>query len=901
MRFLPDGWRRIAAIWRRAPDRDVDTELQFHLDERVAELVAGGMSPATARARAVTEFGDVASVRRGLVAIDGRMARRRNLLERWEWVGQDLGYVLRSLQHSPGFVIMVTLTLALGLGANVAIFSILDRLFLAAPPGIVHPETIRRVSRVSAPDPRDGGSRQPSIESVFAYGQLRDLTLALPDLSVAGYATDRGKLGRGDASQVVGIATLVGDYFGLLGVRPQLGRFFTSDELRPETPVFLAVLGDRIWRSQFGARPDVVGQAIELDGRRFVVVGVAAPAFHGADNDAVDVWVPMNTGESYGGGPWYAGTHTFWIQILLRPRGTPDDGRLAAAATNVFRHGSVMPDSTAHALIRSLVSPAASGFDTREVAIATRLSGVALIMLLISCANIANLLMARGIYRRGEIAVRVALGVSRRRLVGLLLAESICISMIGAAAALVVAFWAAGVLRHLLLPGVRWVDSPVNLHVLLFAVGIAIVTGILAGLMPAWQLSRPDVAATLKGSARAPALGHSRTRQALLLTQSALSVVLLAAAGVFVRSLHSVETEDIGYQADRVVFVSVSAQRGHTSQHADITGRLPALAEELRAVPGVERAALAANMPMWAISFVNWYVPGHDTTQSFGHAGPYATFAGPGFFEAMGMRLIRGRGIEPGDRLANATAIVVNQRLAKQLWPGLDPLAQCIIIDNRNRPCTPVVGVVADAHSGAIIEDPSMQFYLPLADSGSQWRAGVIVLRTAPGALPRVTATVQRQLRLRFAGWADVDVRPMTRNFERELTPWRAGAALFSAAGLLALLVAMVGVYSTISYTFSQRRHEMGVRIALGAGAGDVIRLVVADGVRVVLLGILIGLALAIAAGRVVKSLLYHTSPHDPGVLITVSLVLLLVAVASCLAPALRATRVDPAVALRAE
>jgi predicted permease len=898
--LLPEGSRRLFRIWRRSPARDVDAELSFHFDERIAELVARGLTPADARAVAAAEFGDLTMIRQRLVAIDNRVARRRGAKERWEWIGQDLRYVIRSLQRSPGFLVTVALTLALGLGANVAIFSILDRLFLAAPPAVAHPESIRRVSRVSPPDKRDPGSREPSVESVFAYGQVHDFMFEMPDVMVAGYANDGEKLGRGDEARDVGVTSLVGDYFGVLGVPAQAGRLFTPDELRPETPTFLAVLGDRIWRTRFGGRHDVIGKAIELDGRQFTVVGIATPGFHGADNNGADVWIPMNTQDSRGMGPWYEGTHSFWIQVLLRPRVPVTDQRLAAATTNVFRHGSVMPDTAARGLISPLVSRAPTEFNSREVAIATRLSGVALIMLLISCANIANLLLARGMYRRREIAVRLALGVSRHRLVALLLAESLCVSAMGAAAGLLVAFWAADLLRRMLLPTIRWADSPVNLHVLAFTAGIAIATGILAGLVPAWQLSRPDIAGSLKGSARDPAAGRSRSRQALLLVQTALSVLLLVAAGVFIRSLRSVETEDIGYDASRVVFASISADREHQSQAAGIRRRLPALALELGALPGVDRAALVGNMPMWAINFERWYVPGRDTTQFVGREGPYATFAGPGFFEAMGMRVIRGRGIEPGDRLGDRNAIVVNQRMARRIWPGLDPLAQCVVIDSRSQPCTPVVGVVADAHYGSIIEGPSMQFYLPLADTGLG-SPGVIVLRTARGMAPRVIAAAQRALGPRFAGWASVDVRPMSRNMERELKPWRTAATLFSAAGLLALLVAIIGVYSTISYTFSQRVHEIGVRMALGATGASVIQLVVSEGVRVVLLGVMTGVGLALVLGRVVESMLYRTSPHDPAVLAVVSITLLLVAALACLVPAWRALRVDPASALRAE
>lgn len=909
MKFLPEGWRRGFRIWRRAPTQEVDAELQFHLEERVAELIERGMPADQARAEALREFGDVADVRARLVAIDEQSAGRRDFAERWEWVAQDIGYVFRSLRRAPAFVITVTLTLALGLGANAAVFSLLDRLFFQAPPGIANPERIRRIYRI---DPvsmsRRYHAEAPPANSVdistrFSHDDFAALVTAIPaGASVAGYTTDREKLGRGDDASQINVQYVLADFFGVLSVRAARGRLFQGQEQHIEAPTPVLIISDAVWRKRFGARPDIVGQHANVNYRDYTIVGVAPPGFGGPDNGAADVWAPMNMHGSPGDGPtWYTGRGTAWI-LVLATAGTGGVPALEHGATLMMRASTTFSaDSLATARIVPLVDASRGGNDSKQVTIATRLAGVAAIILLIACANVANLFLARGMRRRREIAMRLALGVPRRRLVGLLMLESVIISLLGAVVAVLVAVWGAAALREQVLPEVRWVGPAVDLRVLGFTLILALVTGVLTGLAPALRSSRTDLAETLKGSARDGAFQRSRLRTTLLIAQSALSVVLLAGAGLFIRSLHGIETEDIGYDSDRIVFADVSVEPDHADRAPEISRRLHDLTEPVRRLPGVERTGLTAMVPMRGMSWTKLFRPNGDSMPRVSSEGPFTSYVSPEYFATMGIHLVAGRGLRASDRASDGLAMVVNETMASSYWPGRSAIGECLVLKKPGNPCATVVGVVSNGHFGGIVEKPSMQLYLPLSDTATYWGGLVIAVRTAPGRTAQVVNQLRQRLRPEFSGWAETDIHPMTDDLAGELRPWRAGATLFSAAGLLALLVAIVGIYSTISYTFSQRTHEIGVRMALGARAANVARMVVGAGVRVVLIGVVIGVILSLVAARFVESMLYKTSPRDPAVLIVVSLALLVTAAAACLVPAWRALRVDPATALRAD
>ncbi|HVT37637.1 MAG TPA: ADOP family duplicated permease [Gemmatimonadaceae bacterium] len=900
----PTGWRRFLRLWRPNTEADIDAELRFHFEQKIADLVARGAAPDVARAQAVAEFGNVAAVRSSLREIDGRIAKHRQHAEWWESIAQDLGYVLRSLRRSPGFTVMVAVTLALGLGANAALFSILDRMFLQAPPGVADPGQLRRVFH-GYHDSR--GVQQ--ILSNFSPPEFRAIAAALPaGTQVAGFGTQaKVHLGRDDSAPQGVVIYVLGDYFGTLGVRLAAGRPFDASEWRAEAFAPVAVISYDLAHDRFLTAQNAVGKTFEIGSHQYTVIGIAPKPFRGTDLDAGDVWVPMNTRGTWANRDmqWYERHGTLFIRALLRAHDIRTFPAIRVTTTVALRKAAEIRDTLAFATFGSIKEAVAPGFNVSEQAIATRLGAVALAILLIACANVANLLLARALQRRREIGVRLALGVSRSRLVRQLLTESLVLATISGLAALLVAAWTATALRQALLPNVQWGAPAIGLHAVTFAAATAVLAGFAAGLVLALHASRPDVTGVLRGGARDGGLPRSRVRTTLLVSQLALSCVLLTGAGLFVRSLQRVETVDIGYDAAQIVFAGLRTdpELGR-SRDAELDVLLKEAAQRIERFPGVEHVAFTENVPMSAFSFVSNFLPERDSVPTLDGSGPIVSFVSPGFFATMGMRVLVGRDFSPNDRTGSEPVLLVNSIMARTLWPGESAIGKCLILHKREDPCRRIIGVVSNSHYGRLIERPSMQFYVPLAQEGDDGKLGTVGALEIRAAIGRVT-DVGTQVRRLLVGLGGTGSTPWIRTLAEQLSPelrtWRLGAALFSAAGLLALLVAAVGVYSTLAYTVSQRTHEMGVRVALGARETHILRLVVGEGVRVVAVGVAAGAVIALALGRLVASMLYDTSPHDPAVLVASAVVLLGVAVVACLVPAWRATRADPMTALRAE
>jgi len=899
---MTHGWRRWVRIWRRTPEADVDAEVGFHLEARVEELVAAGQAPDSARARALEEFGDLAAVRTELVTIDRRIAGQRRRADWWEGVWLDLRHVMRGLRRSPGFTVMVAATLALGIGPNAVVFSLLDRLFLQPPAGVAHPDEVRRVVMSQH---NGSASRQPWVRSVYSYPEVRSVRNAAPEgVSIAAYVHDDVRLGRRGDAPSAAAAYVVGDYFNVLRLRPVLGRFFAPDEQQVTGLSPVVVVGHDFWVHHLAGHRDILGQMLELGPHRYTIIGVAPDGFRGVSLDAVDLWLPYNTMGSWTGrkADWYEALGTLSLSLLARASSAPQWQRLAASATGVERVG-FFRDSTATAALASLNGAPGREFHTAEFSISQRLGGVAFIILLIACANVTNLMLVRALGKRREIAVRLALGVSRRRLVAQFLGEAIVVATIGGAAALVVTWWGAGLLRHTLLPGLNWGSHGVSARVTLFAILMTLMAGVVVGMLPAVQGSRPELTAALKAGAREGYHVRSRTRSALLVLQAALSVVLLAGAGLFVRSLRQVQAIDIGYDSRQLIFASAVPLEDDTARQREIAATLPDLAARLARLPDVERTALAMVPPMSGFTFEDVYIPGADSLPSLGPFGqPIVSFVSPGYFAATGMRIRRGRGFTASDRPGAEQVVVVNELMARSFWPKGDALGSCIMLEKRNATCRRIVGVVTDAHIDRVTEQPAPAYFVPLAQApAGDDEPGAIIVRARVGQVRAARLAVFREMKSELGTTAVPRVVPMEALLAADFHKWQLGATLFSVAGLLALLVAAVGIYSTIAYVVGQRRHEIGVRIALGAPGTHVARVVVAQGLKIVVVGVLIGVAVALALGKLVASLLYGVTPHDPVVLGAVALVLILVAIAACLVPAWRAARVDPMETLRAE
>ena len=524
------------------------------------------------------------------------------------------------------------------------------------------------------------------------------------------------------------------------------------------------------------------------------------------------------------------------------------------------------------------------------------LSGVTVIVLLIACANVANLMLARTIRRRREIAVRVALGVSRSRLFGQLLTEGIVLAVIGGAGGLALAFWGSRLLRLAFLPNSDQVSLFTDPRTLLFAAAITLGGGVLTGLAPLAHLRRGTVTADLKSDAREGTYQRTALRTALLLTQSALSVILLVAAGLFVRSLQHVRDVRLGFDADSVIFVEPQMRDVRVDSTEMVALRLRLL-ESAKDVPGVSHATLEESVPFADMSSWDIFVSGIDSVAALGEFD-FNTVSAE-YFATMGTRIVRGRAFEDTDRENTQRVAVVGESMAAVLWPGRDPIGQCFRFGADTAPCTYVVGVAEDIHSQSIDAEPKLfYYYLPAAQFRPQ-EGGLFV--RARGDVRQVLEPVRKRLQADMPGSSFVTVTPLDEIVDVHRRSWIVGARVFTVFGVLALVLAAVGLYSVIAYNVAQRRHELGVRLALGAARTGIVRLVVTESVRFALIGLVIGCVVSLAGGRWVAPLLFRESPRDPAVFAIVTLVLLFVAIAASWIPALRAAGLDPKTALQSD
>lgn len=462
------------------------------------------------------------------------------------------------------------------------------------------------------------------------------------------------------------------------------------------------------------------------------------------------------------------------------------------------------------------------------------------------------------------------------------------------------ALWAGAALRHLLLPNVHWAGGATSLRTIACAGVVSLVAGIAAGLAPAAHATRPDFVNSLKAGSRDGSYQRSKLRSALLAIQAGLSVVLLIGAGLFVRSLDNVRGLDLGYDVDHVLAVEPTFADAPPPP-AEIAAALSEIAQRLRTAPGVQAVAYASSSPMAGSTFADIFLPDRDSLPAFGNESvPWMNGVSSDYFRASGVRLISGRSFDAGDRPSGAGAVVVSQTMARVYWPGRSALGKCIILGKRSNPCSVVVGVAADVHRSDLIEQPTMQYYVPVAVTGAG-AARELIVRTTTEEMPAVSRVAAQELKRVFPRMSVPRTRSMTSMLDPQFRPWRLGATLFTAFGVLAVLVAAVGVYSVVAYAVSQRTHEMGIRIALGARMRDIVRLVLGESSRTLVIGIVLGVTAAMGLGRLVASLLYGVSPRDPLVIAGAAGVLLTIGLAASVVPSWRAGRVEPSTALRAD
>ena len=910
---LLEAWNRVRDRLRRERlTSELDEELRFHQAMLERDHAAAGASPEQVQ-------------RRARVALGNATYHRERARDWWSlgWVDdllQDVRYAARGLRSRPGFTLAVTLTLALGIGANAAIFSIVDRLLFRAPPMLAHPALTNRVYVAQSDRGREG------VWPGISYARYLDFTRWTTSfVRTASFSTQTLAVGAGEDATEMPVAVVTASFFGFFDAAPALGRYFTTREDAPPSGTPVVVLSHALWKLRFGGRTDALGATLQIGPTIYTVIGVAPAGFVGLwPTQPPAVYIPISSyaaTSGFSGSPgdeWWQTYHWNFAQMIAERKSGVTVAQASADLDNAYRRSyavqrDVSPDIPAVELARPRTIVASvlaerGPHETKVGKVATLVAAMSVVVLLIACANVANLLLAGALRRRREIAVRIALGVSRARLIAQLLTESLLLGLLGGAAGLLVAQWGGGLLRTLFLPNDAATGVIGDPRTLIVAGSVALIAGLLTGLAPVLQSRRADLTQDLKAGAREGGATHqhSRTRAVLLVVQGALSVVLLVGAGLFVRSLRHVRELRLGYDVDPVLVVDFN-MRGVKLDSAHAVMLRRQLLDRAQNLPGVEHAALHISIPFLRTLDghngigVELRVAGTDSVDRLGEF--YLDAVTPAYFATMGTRILRGRGIGEEDVAGAPGAMVVSEAMAKVLWPGDDAIGQCVRVvayaTTRTAPaCTYVVGVAEDIKAHSLSDDKGYYYYLASAQFHPQ-QAGVFV-RTRGEAAGQVEA-IRRSLQPLMPGASYVTVTPLADVIGGQMRSWRLGATMFVAFGALALLLAAVGLYSVIAYNVVQRTHELGVRITLGAEVGDVLRLVVGQGVRLGVAGIVIGGMIAFSAARWLKPLLFQESARDPAVFALVAVVLLAVSALASYFPARRAARVDPNVALRVE
>jgi predicted permease len=810
----------------------------------------------------------------------------------------DLRFALRLLRKNPGFTAIAALSLALGIGATSSVFGMVDGL-------LWRPLPVERPGQLCALFSHDHHADYPHGVSWLDAHDLADLTDVFAGLLVEQPAAVN--LAEGGRAERLWGALASADYFDVLGVRPALGRTFTPAEGRPGGPA-VVVLSHDLFQSHFGGDLGVVGRTVQLNGHPFVVVGVAPSSFHGHET----LWSPalyLPLGAYREVSPQSEGLlshrnqHEFRAVARLR-RGVTLARAQAAVDTRAQQLARSYPDSNRDVTVR--VVPLA---DTRpepgpaaQAALAAAGIGLGVVglVLLIACANVANLLLARATARSREIAVRLALGAGRRRVVRQLVTESLVLGLLGGGLGLLLASWVSDVIAGIRLP----IDIPIALpvaldgRVLAFTIGVTLLATVLFGLAPALRASRPDLVPMLKGDT--PGGGRPVGRGRLVIGQVALSAVLMVVTVLFVRSLGRAEQADPGLTvANRLVLSFDVGLAGYPDARGQAFFR-DAL-ERVRRLPGVQGAAVAAPVPLdyWA----NWNNVSLDAAPRPGDRpdlGVHTSSVTDGYFAAVGTQLLRGREFTPADHEHAPGVAIINETAAHSFWPDRDPLGRTFFFgsDAAHRRRLTVVGVARDGRYRQLGEQPLAYVYVPMAQEYASFATLVVHTAGPPQAfLPQARAAVQAldpQLAL-FGG------KTMAEHMRRALVGPRMAATVVGVLGALALGMAAIGLYGVMAYWVSQRTREIGIRVALGAGELSVRGLVVREGVRLALYGLGCGLPVAFVLARLARSLLFGIAPGDPLTYLVAPLTLLGMAALATWIPARRATRIDPMTALRGE
>ncbi len=880
-----ERWFRALIPSRRNAARDVDDELRFHLESRVADLVARGVDLATARARASAEFGDQGAIREQTVRIDERIHRRRRLSD---WVGEvwrDVLVGLRSLRRTPGFAISALLCTALGIGATGAITSAAYAILVRALPyadadhlvAVYSENTVRGYHgvNISWPD----------------YEAWRDRTRAFSQIGMWTWTT-LTFAGDGDAERVEG-AELTPNLVSILGVAPELGHGFVSGDTMPGAPP-VALIGHGLWKRRFGGDSGIVGRRFMIGSTMTTIVGVMPPRFNFPDRG--DVWIPFKPrpGAEAHGNRGYAGAIG-----RLRPGVT-----IAQARTDLYRIDAALVHDFPNENYgwRAELTPLRDDLvgDLKRP-IQVFLAAVVMVLLIV-CANVANLLLARGAARSSEIAVRTALGASRGRLARQLMTESVALAAVAGALGVMIAWWGVRLLRFAFprQSPPSFISLTIDGTALAFIAGITLLTGLLFGILPAIRGTQVQLGTALRGAGRGSDGHQSRVRGSLVVLEIALSVVLTVGAMLLLRSYRNLEGTALGFDEQGILSARIALAQPDYPTRASSREFYDRLLDRLRALPGVTSVGSAQGIPFsgWNIQSVV-RVEGMPPRKRGEELDVHYQYVSPDYFKAIGVGLVRGRWLTSQDRDSLHPPVLVNEQMVKVGFGGADPIGRRVRVGGDDDPLATVVGVVRDFRHYRLPQPMGPAVYYSYASHPTLGQT--IVLRTTirdPHDLVPELRRVAHDLDPRVAL---SDVQTFDEVVGNSLWRQRLHGAVVGVFAALSLVLACIGLYGVLSYAVAQRTRELGVRIALGASSGDVVRLVLRQSGTLVIGGLAVGLVAALFASRLLENLLYGVRSADLLTFTTVPLGLAAVALLASAIPARRAAEVDPIAAMRAE
>jgi predicted permease len=872
-----------AIFFRSGLEDELESELRFHLEKEIEENIARGMTPEEARQAALRSFGGVEKVKE-----ESRDQRGVGFMED---VWQDLRYGLRMMLKNPGFTAVAVLTLALGIGANTAIFSMVNALLLRPLPYseadrlVVIATTIRReqveVRSTSYPD----------------FISWRDQNTVFEQIA-ARTSNSFSLLGVNEPERING-ELVSANYFTLLGAQVVAGRTFLTEEDRTPDAHRVVIIGHGLWQRRFEGRLNLVGQTIQLSDGNYTVVGIMPEGFRGV-SDQAELWLPMMMTSAVRAADYLQQRDQRWLSSIARLKPGVNLQQAQTEMDTIARRLEQTYPST-NTNRGALLTPLREQlFGDMQLMLWILLGAVGCV-LLVACVNVANLLLQRAAMRRKEMVIRLALGATPGRLASQLLTESLLLAFIGGLLGVMIAFWSADFLIALSpISFPSFIKLTLDARVLGFSLLVSGFTGLLFGLAPAIQAAKPMLNEALKDGGRGSSggLGRSRLLGSLIVAEISLAVILLVGAGLMIRSLQQLQTVNPGFNTERLLTMrfTLPPQKYPREQIGVFNQQLT---ERLRTLPGAQAAALSSDLPLSGDTSAGPIeLEGKTVTPADDEIRIYRHRVTPQFFSTLNIPLTKGRDFTIDDHALAPGAVIISEALAQRLWPDADPLGKRLREAGSENPWLSVVGVAADVKYRGLPQNPNTDpdVYFPLLQRPTNNLSLAIRTEGNPTSL---TAAVRSELQKLDHNLPVYGVTTMAQQAARQTTQSRFSAWLLGLFGALALTLAAIGIYSVMAYAVEQRTHEIGIRLALGAHVGDVLTLVIKQGMRLALIGVALGLCGALALTQLMKGLLFRVASADPLTYAGIALLLLAVALLACWIPARRATKVDPIVALR--